>query len=366
LAAEAPFAAGGPVRGRRPADARIDPMRAVRWHARGDVRFEEVRDAPQPGPGQIRVRVAWCGLCGSDVHEYRSGPFQIPLRPHPVTGRCAPIVLGHEVSGWVEETDGDGDGPAPGDLVSLNGLVPCGRCAQCAQGAPQRCAWFGHIGMSSDGGLADRLTVPAEMVVRVPPGADAEVAALAEPFAVAMHAIAQAGRPADQRCIVLGAGTIGLATALVLREAGNAVTVLDVAAERLRHAASLGLDTAPAGEPAQAQVVFECSGAAEAPATAIDLAEPGGLIVFAGLPESPSTLDWKPLVLRELRTVGTVSHRTQADLVPALSFLAAHAAQARRLVTARIPLDATVPLGIEALAGPDRRRHGKILVRVGA
>jgi (R,R)-butanediol dehydrogenase/meso-butanediol dehydrogenase/diacetyl reductase len=341
-------------------------MRAVRWHARGDVRFEDVPDAPRPGPAQIRIRVAWCGLCGSDVHEYRSGPFQIPLRPHPVTGRCAPVVLGHEVSGWVEETGDDGDGPAPGDLVSLNGLIPCERCAQCVRGAPQRCVAFGHIGMSADGGLADWLTVPAEMVVKAPPGTDPEVAALAEPFGVAMHAIAQAGRPTDQRCTVIGAGAIGLAVALVLREAGNTVTAVDVAAERLHHAASLGLDTASPGAATPAPVVFECSGAAEAPASAIAMTEPGGLIVFAGLPESPSTVDWKPLVLRELRTVGTVSHRTQADLVPAMAFLAAHPAQARRLVTARIPLDATVPLGIEALAGPDRRRHGKILVRVGA
>jgi (R,R)-butanediol dehydrogenase/meso-butanediol dehydrogenase/diacetyl reductase len=344
-------------------------MRAVRWHARRDVRFEHVPDAPRPGPTEIQIRVAWCGLCGSDVHEYRSGPFQIPLRPHPVTGRCAPIVLGHEVSGWVEEVGADGAGAIPGDLVSLNALIPCGACGQCRQNAPQRCVSFGHIGMSADGGLADRLTVPAEMVVAAPPGTDPEVAALAEPFAVAVHAIAQADCPAGARCIVVGAGTIGLAAALVLREAGNLVTVLDVAAERLRHAISLGLDAVPARMAAEitpAQVVFECSGAVDAPSSAIGMVEPGGLVVLAGLPESLSSVDWKPLVLREVRIVGTVSHRTRADLVPALAFLAAHATDAQRLVTARIPLAATVPEGIEALAAPEGRRHGKILIRVGA
>jgi (R,R)-butanediol dehydrogenase/meso-butanediol dehydrogenase/diacetyl reductase len=339
-------------------------MRAVRWHGRGDVRYEPAPAAPPPGPGEIRVRVAWCGLCGSDLHEYRSGPFQIPVRPHPVTGRSAPIVLGHEVSGWVADRGPGVAGPADGELVSLNGLVPCGRCAQCRRQAPQRCESFGHIGMSADGGLADALTVPAEMVVPAPAGTDPEVAALGEPFAVAMHAIAQAGHPADQRCTVLGAGTIGLAVAMVLREAGNLVMVTDVAAERLAHAADLGLTTGPESDDPPAPVVFECSGASEAPAAAIARTEPGGLIVFAGLPESPSTLDLKPMVLREIRTVGTVSHRTQADLVPALAFLAAHAEKARRLITARIPLADTVPRGIEALAGPDRRRQCKILVRV--
>src|SRR3954447_23754019 len=114
-------------------------MRAVRWHGRGDVRFEKVPGAPPPGPDEIRIRVAWCGLCGSDVHEYRSGPFQIPLRPHPVTGRCAPIILGHEVSGWVDELGADRADLAPGTLVSLNALLPCGACRECLRGAPQRC-----------------------------------------------------------------------------------------------------------------------------------------------------------------------------------------------------------------------------------
>src|SRR4051794_29492354 len=204
-------------------------MRAVRWHARGDVRFEDVADAPTPGPTEVRIRVAWCGLCGSDVHEYRAGPFQIPLRPHPVTGRCAPIVLGHEVSGWIDRVGAEVTGLTAGELVSLNALIPCGRCDQCVQGAAQRCVPFGHIGMSADGGLADLLTVPAEMVVPVPPGTGADVAALGEPFAVALHAIARAERPAGQRCIIVGAGAIGLAVALVLRAAGNKVTVLDIA-----------------------------------------------------------------------------------------------------------------------------------------
>jgi (R,R)-butanediol dehydrogenase / meso-butanediol dehydrogenase / diacetyl reductase len=338
-------------------------MRAVRWHGRGDVRYETAPDAPPPGPGEIRIRVAWCGLCGSDLHEYRSGPFQIPLRPHPVTGRSAPIVLGHEVSGRVDALGPGTPGPAVGALVSLNGLVPCGRCAQCRLDAPQRCVSFEHIGMSADGGLADALTVPAEMVVPVPAGTDPEVAALAEPFAVAMRAIAQAGHPAGQRCTVLGAGAIGLAVALVLRASGNAVTVSDVSAERLAQAAELGLPGAPATELEPAAVVFECSGAAAAPAVAIGLTEPAGLIVFAGLPESPVTVDLKPLVLQEIRTIGTVSHRTQADLVPAIAFLAAHGEAARRLITARIALADTVALGLDALAAPDRRQC-KILVRV--
>src|SRR2546423_10236994 len=86
-------------------------VRAVRWHARRDVRCENVGIAPEPGPGEARVRVAWCGLCGSAVHEYLNGPFQIPQVPHVVTGRAAPITLGPQIPGWGEPV-----GPRPTDL----------------------------------------------------------------------------------------------------------------------------------------------------------------------------------------------------------------------------------------------------------
>ncbi|HEX6467547.1 MAG TPA: alcohol dehydrogenase catalytic domain-containing protein [Streptosporangiaceae bacterium] len=351
-------------------------MTAVRWHGRRDVRIETVPRAARPGPGEVRVRVAWCGLCGTDVHEYRSGPVKIPLDRHPVTGRCAPIVLGHEISGWIDALGPDvaeTTGLAAGGLVALNALLPCGNCAECAHGAFHLCRSLGHLGMSADGGLAEFVTVPASMVVPTPIGMDAAVAGLAEPFAVAMHAVRQAGRPAGSDCLVIGAGTIGLAVALVLRADYNAVRLLDVAPERVRHANDLGLEARLisaaersanlVAEP-PAPVVFECSGAAEAPALAISLAAPGGLAVLAGLPESHTTVDFTTVVLREVRVVGTISQLAHADMAPALSFLSRHAGLAERLVTARIPLIAAVEQGLDVLAGPEGGRHAKVLVRV--
>ncbi|MGH8882579.1 MAG: zinc-dependent alcohol dehydrogenase, partial [Stackebrandtia sp.] len=160
-------------------------MRAVRWHGRGDVRVERVPPAPDPGPGEVRVRVAWCGLCGTDVHEHRSGPFYIS---------AAPMIIGHEIAGWVDAVGDDVPGLAAGDLVGLNGLLPCGACAQCARGAYHLCPIFGHIGFTAAGGLAELVTVPAAMVVAAPSGLDSDLAALGEPFAVALHGVRQAGR----------------------------------------------------------------------------------------------------------------------------------------------------------------------------
>lgn len=327
-------------------------MRAVRWYGRGDVRVESVPPAPEPGPGEARVRVACCGLCGTDVHEYRSGPIYIG---------ATPMIIGHEVAGWVDAVGPGVRGLAVGDLVGLNALLPCGSCAQCGQGAYHRCTTFGHIGFTAPGGLAEHVTVPAAMAVPAPSGMDSAIAALGEPFAVAMHGVRQAGRPQGTRCIVVGAGTIGLATALLLRADGNEVTVTDVADSRLRRAKELGFDTA---DRAPAPFVFECAGAPAAPTTAFGLAEPGGLVVLIGLSEVPGTLDLSVVVLREIRVVGSMSHLAEKDLKPALDFLGAHENAVLPLVTARIPLRDTVKRGLEVLAGPEGAEHTKILVEV--
>jgi (R,R)-butanediol dehydrogenase/meso-butanediol dehydrogenase/diacetyl reductase len=360
-------------------------MRAVRWHARRDVRYENVGIAPQPGAGEARVRVAWCGLCGSDVHEYLHGPFQIPQVPHVVTGRTAPITLGHEVSGWVESVGSGVTELHEGDLVVLNALLSCGMCRQCIRGSPHLCPSLGHLGMSADGGLADFVTVPAAMIVRAPADLDPAVAALAEPFAVAIRAVRQGGDPRSQFCVVIGAGTIGLAVALVLTDLGNSVALVDVSPARLDHARRLGLDARAASEvyppdvhefghaaqgagasPAAlaASAVFECSGARKALGEAVQLVEPAGVLVLAGIPSALVTLDSSVVVLRELRLVGSMSHLPEADLAPAVGFLARHATLTRQLVTARIPLEATVERGLDELSGPGAPHHAKILVQV--
>ncbi|KAB8164299.1 alcohol dehydrogenase catalytic domain-containing protein [Streptomyces sp. 3MP-14] len=340
-------------------------MRAVRWHGRRDVRYETVPDAPAPGPEQVRVAVAWCGLCGTDLLEYREGPIEIPTRPHPVTGGRAPVVLGHEVSGFVDEVGAGVTGLAPGALVALNALIPCGRCALCAGGAYHLCPDFGHIGMSADGGLAELVTVPARMVVAAPAGLDPAVAALAEPFAVAWHLVRRLGRPGGREALIVGAGSIGLATALILRAEGDAVTLADVGEERLAVPRALGLSTrrADLDPPASAaDLTVDCTGTGPGFALACAAARPGGTVGLAGLPGAPVPFDLAAAAKRELTLVGSMSHQTTADLRPALAFLAQHAEAAAALITGRVALADAVTGGLDVLTGAERGRHIKILV----
>jgi (R,R)-butanediol dehydrogenase/meso-butanediol dehydrogenase/diacetyl reductase len=342
-------------------------MKAVVWHGRRDVRYGDVPDAPDPGPGEVRVRVAWCGICGSDLHEYLHGPFVIPTRPHPTTGRCAPVVLGHEISGVVESVGVGVGGIDVGRPVALNALIPCGDCDMCRAGRPVLCRILAHLGQSADGGLAEAVTVPADMVVTAEADVPLDLLALAEPLAVAWRCVRRAGLRRGDRLLVLGAGPIGLAVAQVARLVHDCrVTVADVADARLRMARGTGLDTLdPTGDRPSAEWshVVDCTGSPQALGTALDLLAPGGTVLLAGLPPRPSELDVARLVLREA-TVGTaLGHTVPEDLTPAVRLLEQGLISADTLVTDRIRLADTVELGLETLAGPDRDHHLKVLVK---
>jgi (R,R)-butanediol dehydrogenase/meso-butanediol dehydrogenase/diacetyl reductase len=109
-------------------------MKAVVWHQKRDVRFENM-PVPQPRTGEVRLQVRACGICGSDLHEYKEGPFLIPTRPHPLTGRQGgPVVLGHEFSGRVDALGSGVSGFVPGDRVAVNPLIYCGACPYCLRG----------------------------------------------------------------------------------------------------------------------------------------------------------------------------------------------------------------------------------------
>lgn len=344
-------------------------MRGVRWHARGDVRFEIVPDAPDPGPGEIRVSVAWCGICGSDLHEYLYGPLVVATSPHPVTGQCAPIVLGHEVSGVIESVGFGVRGLEVGQPVALNALIPCGRCDMCAQGTGNLCRTLGHIGQSAHGGLAEALTVPASMAVASTSDVPLDHLALAEPVSVAVRCVRRSGlRPGD-RLLVIGAGAIGLAAAEVARvQFGTEVTVADISPTRLERPHQLGFDTldmrsvTPSAGPGDWPVVIDASGAESVLETEMGLVQPGGTILLAGLPPRPSSLDVARLVLHEISIMSALGHLVDDDLRPAVALIESGELRSEALITRRIGLRDAVVDGLDVLAGPDGGNQVKILV----
>ena len=308
-------------------------MRAVRWHGRDDVRLDEV-PVPVPADGQVVLRVEAAAICGTDVDEVRFGPINVPVEPHPVSGRSAPITLGHEIVGVVAGR-GSGAGVATGQRVAPWPSQPCGRCRDCASGHANRCARMVALGMAVDGGMADELVVDADRCV--PVGADVELerAVLVEPFAVALHGAHQV-ELADRRVAVVGVGSLGLCMLEVALWAGAREVIAVSRTETARDAAvEVGASAAVLPDAAgdlDADVVFETAGAAPAVTASIAAARRGGQVVILGGHPGATGVDLHDLVWREIAVLGSMSH-CQTDFADAARAIGAgELARARRRV----------------------------------
>jgi threonine dehydrogenase-like Zn-dependent dehydrogenase len=152
-------------------------MRAVRFHGKEDLRFENI-DEPKCGPGQIKLVPAWCGICGTDLHEYMGGPNLCPTSPHPITGEQVPLTFGHEFSGIVEELgEGVSDKWKVGDRVVVQPIIYDGDCSACQDGLINCCYKNGFVGLSGwGGGLSDHIVVPESAVYQLPDNVGLDVA----------------------------------------------------------------------------------------------------------------------------------------------------------------------------------------------
>lgn len=308
-------------------------MRAVRWHARGDVRLDEV-PVPTPGETQVLLRVEAAAICGTDVDEVRLGPITVPVQPHPVNGRTAPMILGHEMVGVVAAA-GAASGVVEGARVAPWPSQPCGQCRDCLGGHANRCSRTVALGMSADGGMADFLV--AEGSACVPVGADVAVerAVLVEPFAVALHGAHQVDL-AGRRVAVVGIGSLGLCMveAAVLAGAREVIAVSrsEVAREAaLEGGAGAAVPPEDAGA-VDAEVVFETAGAAPAVAASFAAVRRGGRIVVMGGHPRPTELDLLELVVREITLQGSVSHCFADFVAAARAITAGDLARAQRRV----------------------------------
>jgi (R,R)-butanediol dehydrogenase/meso-butanediol dehydrogenase/diacetyl reductase len=308
-------------------------MRAVRWHARGDVRLDDVA-VPDPDDTQVLIRVEAAAICGTDVDEVRLGPITVPVRPHPVSGRSAPITLGHEIVGVVVEA-GPSSGVAVGARVAPWPSQPCGTCRDCVTGHANRCSNVVALGMSADGGMADYLVVDGSRCV--PVGADValERAVLVEPFAVALHAVHQVD-PAGRRVAVVGIGSLGLCVveAAVLAGAAEVIAVSrsEPARATAREAGATGAVPPEHAGDIDAEVVFETAGAAPAIAVSFAAVRRGGRIVVLGGHPRATEVGLLDLTIREVALQGSVSHCFTDFVAAARSITAGELAHAPRQV----------------------------------
>jgi 2-desacetyl-2-hydroxyethyl bacteriochlorophyllide A dehydrogenase len=323
----------------------------------------EVREMPVPEgrPGMVKIRMHYCGLCGTDIGIF-SGK-------HPRAQ--APLVLGHEFVGTVAEAV-PGGRFSVGDRVVAYPLISCGDCYPCRNGQPHVCASLQLIGIDRDGGMAEYAWVDEATLFRLDDALDDESAALVEPLAVVVRSLHQARFQPLDRCVVLGAGPIGLLTALVLRRAGaGSVIVSDVQPGRLDLCRRMGFDCLDSGTgklPARvaeatggdgADIVFECAGAEPAALEMTRLARVGGTICMTGIHKAPHAVDLMAIGFKELTLVGTRVY-TLREFGDSVALARDMAEELRPLITHRVPLSRAA--GIFDLAATPEQNAGKILV----
>lgn len=338
-------------------------MQALRWHGRNDIRLDDISPPGPPADGEVTIRVAWCGICGTDVEEWLHGPLFIAAdAPNPLTGQQAPIVLGHEIGGEIVQVGAGVDAFEAGDRVGVDGIMSCGRCYWCLRHRITLCPQLAAVGIMSDGGLAEFVNVPASTCVRLPDELPTEAGALAEPLSVGVHGLRQGRLVPGERVAVIGAGTVGLLAAQAARAMGaSQVCVVERLPARRAVAEKLGLPTCSVDGGLDADVVLECSGSAAAVGPAIAGARRGGRIVLVGITESAPPLDLLELVRTEKEVIGSLSHVCDEDFAAAVSLLAGGGVQMLPLISDRITLDRVIPDGLQALVDHPAD-HLKILV----
>lgn len=316
-----------------------------RLHAKDDLRIEELTAEPLT-PGCAVVAISRGGICGSDLHYYKHGGFG-PVRVK------EPIILGHEISGIVEQLDDVGGGLKVGDKVAVSPSQPCFSCHFCDREEFQHCQNMRFLGSARtlphvQGGFRTRLVIPIEQCFKVGDTTSLASAACAEPLAVCLHAAKQAGDLKGQRVLVTGAGPIGaLCTAVAKRQGAGIVVATDLSDFPLQNAAKMGAtETINVGTEASKMdqfkipsqffdVIFECSAAEAAITTAIECVRPRGTIIQVGV-AGDLNLPINAIVGKEIAFKGT--HRFHHEFGEAVELIDQRHINVNPMITQTFPL----------------------------
>ncbi|MDB5525780.1 MAG: idnD [Rhizobium sp.] len=331
------------------ANAENQQTRVARLHGERDIRLE-VATVRFPGEGEVLLRMAAAGICGSDLHYYQQGGFG-PVRVR------EPIIPGHEASGYVAAIGVGVSGLAIGQLVAVNPSQPCGHCKFCSAGQPIHCLSMRFMGSAmrlphEQGMFRDLMVVPARQCVPAGDLVSPGEAACAEPLAVCLHAVSHAGDVAGKRALVTGAGPIGSLVVAVLRHAGaSEIVVTDLTDAALERAEAMGatrtinvtrdanLLDGYAGEKGHFELAFECSAAAAAIRTATELVKPRGTIVQVGV-TGDVAIPLNALVGKELRYLG--SQRFDKEFAIAVELIGTRTIDVRPIISHSFPLEDAV------------------------
>jgi (R,R)-butanediol dehydrogenase/meso-butanediol dehydrogenase/diacetyl reductase len=316
-------------------------MQAVRLYAKGDLRVEQVA---RPGPlaaDDVRVAVSHAGICGSDLHNFKTGQWI----------SRSPSIAGHEVSGTVVEAGPDVQGLAVGDRVAADSRFWCGTCPACRKSQRHLCEALGFIGEACDGGFAEEMVLPARLLHPVPPQLSSRLAATAEPLAVALHAVRRLRLTPGEPVLIAGCGPIGGFAAVILKHLHDGPVVVadrnDARAARVREATGAAVATALTPEAVSAAsggrritAAIDATGSIAALAACLACLSPGGALALVGISHGTLEIDPNHLVERELALLGC--HAFQDELPDAIALLPAYGAMITALLDREITL-AEVP-----------------------
>ena len=343
-------------------------MKAARWHARKDVRVEEVKIPEIIRGNQIKVAVKYTGICGSDLHEYLGGPIFIPVdKPHVYTGEKAPITLGHEFSGEVIEIGSEITKFKVGDAVTIEPIL----AKDGLKGKYNLDPNLNFIGLAGcGGGFSEFVVVNEDQAHKLPEGIDYEQGALTEPAAVALYAVRQSKFKVGDTVAVFGCGPIGLLIIDALRASGaTEIYAVELSPERQEKAKALGAIIVDPSKVKPVEFIkdktgggvnvsFEVTGVPSVLQQSLEAAEKDGELMIVSIWESEAPIHPNEVVIQEKTIKGIIAYR---DVFPkTLELMKQGYFSKDLLVTKRIKLEDIVEEGFEALV--KEKSQVKILV----
>ncbi|MDQ8093979.1 2,3-butanediol dehydrogenase [Bacillus amyloliquefaciens] len=344
-------------------------MKAARWHNQKDIRIENI-DEPKAEPGKVKIKVKWCGICGSDLHEYLGGPIFIPVgEPHPLTKETAPVTMGHEFSGEVVEVGEGVKNYSVGDRVVVEPIF----ATHGHQGAYNLDEQMGFLGLAGGGGgFSEYVSVDEELLFKLPEELSYEQGALVEPSAVALYAVRQSKLKAGDTAAVFGCGPIGLLVIEALRAAGATdIYAVELSPERQEKAKELGaiiIDPSKTEDVVEeiakrtnggVDVSYEVTGVPVVLRQAIQSTSIAGETVIVSIWEKGAEIHPNDIVIKERTVKGIIGYR---DIFPSvLALMKEGYFSADKLVTKKIVLDDLIEEGFGALI--KEKNQVKILVK---
>ncbi|KAJ8102320.1 chaperonin 10-like protein [Lipomyces tetrasporus] len=341
-------------------------MKALRYYGPHDVRLDNDVKVPEiTGPNDVLICPQWCGICGTDLHEFLDGPIFCPVKPHPLTHETVPVVMGHEFSGIVKAVGSSVSSVKPGDHVCVEATIRCNTgCPQCREGRTNCCSDGGFFGLSGwGGGLSELVIVPSEQVFKLPDDLPLEAGALVEPLSVAWHAVRLSGFKAGQTALVLGSGPIGIATILALQAHDAAKIIVSEPAEiRRKQSAQFGVHALlnPQVDDVVAKtremtcgegvdVSYDCSGVQATFTTGLHAVKSGGIAFNIAIWGKPCSYHPNECLLMEKKIMGSIGYVGQdfADVIKA--FEQGKIRNFEKMITAKLPIAETVSGGFSRL-----------------